>query len=235
MSTEIFQQYKGQSFDKAIARFLRGTIIASGFEPRDRASTGRFWWGLLQDPDEAITVVCGRVSNFQDGGWGYKIERATAWENKVSNPPLNVRKAIVKHGLRVKGVYNPDSDDHKFALMMRETMVASVSDAILSGDDAFLLEAIAYLGSDAANAAMDFFFDQCGYVSRKPPKVSTTILRAIAANADQETAKWLMIVMRDNYVQLDATVADTIYPLLKESSQKQLAEMFPHMSAQQAA
>lgn len=235
MSDYIFQDHRGQSFEQAFSRGLDGTIIASGFEPRDRSYEGRFWWGVGKTADGTIEVFCGRVSNFQDGGWAYKIEGLEYWGGSDHNPPVNVRKAIVKHGLRVKGVHNPDSNDNKFALVLRETLLAKVAAAIVNGDDDYLLEVIPYLGSDATRAAMRAFHDECTYAGRKPPKVSVAVLRAIAANADQETATWLMITMRERYVELDAVVADTIYPLLKESSQEQLAEMFPHMSAQQAA
>lgn len=235
MSDYIFQDHRGQSFEQAFSRGLDGTIIASGFEPRDRSYQGRFWWGVGETADGTMEVFCGRVSNFQDGGWAYKIEGLEYWGGSDHNPPVKVRKEIVKHGLRVKGVYNPDSDDNKFAVMLRGDLLTKVTDAILNTDDAFLLEVIPHVGSDATRAYMRAFHDECNVVMRKPPKVSTAVLRAIAANADRETATWLMITMRERYVELDSVVADTIYPLLKESSQEQLAEMFPHMSAQQAA
>lgn len=235
MSDFIFQDHRGQSFDKCLAQFLTGKIIASGFEPRDRAAIGRFWWGVLEFAGGTMEVVCGRVTNFGDGGWGYKIGLATEWENNTLNPPLNVRKAIVKHGLRVKGVYNPDLDNHKFALMTRETMAATVSAAIVSADDAYILEAIAYLGSNAASAAMDFIEQQGNYQGRKQPKVSTAVLRAIAANADEATAMSMLRAMRWNELKLDAEIAGLIYPLLDEWDRQKLIEILFAMSVQQAA
>lgn len=235
MSDFIFQDYRGQSFDKCLAKFLSDNIIASGFEPRERCYEGRFWWAVCESTKGTMEVICGRVTNFGDGGWGYKIGIAAEWENNTFNPPLNVRKAIVKHGLRVKDVYIPDSDDNKFALMLRGTLLSKVTDAILSGDDACLLEIIPFLGSDATRAAMAFFHNECSYVGRKPPKISLPVLRAIAANADDLTAKYLVIAMRDGDVELDAKVAAYIYPLVGASSQESLTKMFPDMSAQQAA
>lgn len=235
MSDHIYQQYEGQTFDKAIAGhrrskipgpndgYLKGNILASGYEPRTEVS-GRFWWAILEGSDGTKSVACGRVSNFINGGWGYKIEHASAWENREQpNPPLNVRKTIVKHGLRVKGVNEPGTTDPAFATTMLKELTANMLTSLKAGDEKYALDALASLQSTAVSVIAELI--------RGGEKITypESVLDACTDYLDAKSASLLARFHRFKTIALTPVQAFKVAPFLDKFDFDNLRSKFPEL------
>lgn len=221
MSDHIQQQHPGQTFHKAIAGFLRGNLLVSGYEPRT-GSLDRFWWGILENTDGTKTVACGRVSNFQDYGWGYKIEEASAWEHISNrNPPLNVRNALVKHGLRVKGVFEPGITEHEFTTTLLQDLTSNLLTSLRAGDEKYALDAIASLQSTVVHVIAAFIR---GGVKVTFPE---SVMDACTDHLDAESASVFARYHRFKTITLTFAQAAKVAPFLNRFDFDNLQSTFP--------
>lgn len=223
MSDHILQQYHGQTFDKAVAGYLRGELLVSGYEPRTGPSD-RFWWGIFENTDGTKTVACGRVSNFQDYGWGYKIEEASAWENVTDpNPPLNVRKAIVKHGLTVKGINEPGVTTPEFATTMLKDLTANLLTSLKAGDEKYALDAIASLQSTVVHVIADFIH------SGEKVTYPESVMDACTDYLDAKSASVFARFHRFKTITLTPAQAGKVAPFLDKFDFDNLQSKFPEL------
>lgn len=207
MSDHVFQDRKGQTFEQAIRAFLTCRIEVSGYEPKVCAG-GRYWWAVVQTPEGEYEAIAGRVSAFDGQGWGYKIERAHNYP-ALTNPPLEVRKALISRGVPVAGVYEPGVTSEKFALMMRDELVETIAEAIEVKDDAYLLEAIASLKTTAARIITEVAEEKSSTIGRTPVVLPEAVLDAVIEHVDSESGKYLMWLRTRHQ-----------YPLTQEQSER---------------
>jgi hypothetical protein len=223
MSMHILQDYRGQTFDKAVSGYLRGKLLVSGYEPRTDAGD-RFWWGVLENTDGTKAVACGWVSNFIDGGWGYDIERASAWENReLPNPPLNVRKAIVKHSLSVKGVNEPGLTDPGFATTMLKDLTTNLLSSLKAGGEKYAVDALASLQSTVVSVIAEFI--------RGGEKITfpELVLDACTDYLDAKSASVFARFHRFKTITLTSSQAAKVAPFLDKFDFDNLRSKFPEL------
>lgn len=207
MSNHVFQDRKGQTFEQALQGMLTCRIEVSGYEPRVRTG-GRYWWAVVQTADGEYEALAGRVSALDGDGWGYKIERAKHYP-ALNNPPMKVRKALIARRVSVAGVYEPGVTSEKFALMTREELFTSITEAIESKDNAYLLDAVASLKTTAVRIMTEVVEAMSSTVGRTPVVLSEAVLNAVVEHVDSESGKYLMWLRTRHQ-----------YPLTQEQSQR---------------